>query len=308
MFEFSTFAHSHIQIYDNDDKLMVADQAQIRLWDFHDNKEDIPQLVTIMEAPLKIDCLKVNKFTETHGERAGVFYYVIACKDEFKVYHERLDLLLQGDINNKMDRISSIEFGLDLRNLYIGTEKGLIFKFYLPSPKQVEEYEPGLNGEAPKIKLAEEEPIKVETKPDYDYSVKLLYRVVGILEEDFFAIHVKYSGLKVWNEKSGDLNGVVCPEYKGEIDQIKATPNGQFLLVGFRDASTIMFFSIDKASTMLFQVEGSKITRDYEMFETDDNLTLMLFKTKKKSLELYAIKWEFETTKLDLKRLRKLDD
>jgi len=42
LFEFSTFAHSHMMIYDNDDKLLVADGIQIRLWDFHDNCEDIP--------------------------------------------------------------------------------------------------------------------------------------------------------------------------------------------------------------------------------------------------------------------------
>jgi len=199
-----------------------------------------------MEAPLKIDCLKVNKFCETHGERADVYYYVIACKDEFKVYHERLDVLLQGDIDNKMDKISSIEFGLDHRNLYIGTEKGLIQKFFLPSPKQVmEEYEWGPNGEPPKIKLASE-PFRAEEKMDYDYAVKLLYRVTGILEVDFFALHIKHSGLKVWNQDTGAINRVECPEYKGEIDEIKATPNGKFLIVGLRSSGIILFYRIDE--------------------------------------------------------------
>lgn len=39
-----------MMLYDHDDKLLVTDNQQIRLWDFHDNKEDIPQLVTVMEA------------------------------------------------------------------------------------------------------------------------------------------------------------------------------------------------------------------------------------------------------------------
>mmetsp|Transcript_6435 Transcript_6435/g.10916 ORF Transcript_6435/g.10916 Transcript_6435/m.10916 type:complete len:228 (-) Transcript_6435:635-1318(-) len=142
LFEFNTFEHCHMQLYDGDDKLMIADNQQIRLWDFYDNKEDIPEFVTRMEATLKIDCLKVNKCQEEAGERKGLFYYVVACKDEFKVYIGRLDLLLQGDVDNKMDRISSIEYGIDLKHLYIGTEKGLIMKFELPSPQQVaEEYE-----------------------------------------------------------------------------------------------------------------------------------------------------------------------
>lgn len=60
---------------------------------------------------------------------------MVACKDEFKVYINRLDLLIEGDIDNKMDRIKSIEFGLDTKSLYLGTEKGLVIKYELPSPQ-----------------------------------------------------------------------------------------------------------------------------------------------------------------------------
>ena len=79
---------------------------------------------------------------------------MISSKDEFKVYHARLELLLEGDIDNKMDRITSIEFGLDTKYLYIGTEKGLIHKFELPALKVVaDEYQKGKNGEAPRAKM-----------------------------------------------------------------------------------------------------------------------------------------------------------
>jgi len=104
------------------------------LWDFFDHKEEIPELVTVLEAPLKIEHVSVNRQAEESGEHKGVYYYVISSKDEFKIYHGRLELLLIGDIENKMDRITSIEFGLDTRYLYVGTEKGLIFKYDLPSP------------------------------------------------------------------------------------------------------------------------------------------------------------------------------
>lgn len=47
----------------------------------------------------------------------------------------------------------------------------------------------------------------------------------------------------------------------------------------------------------------------YDIFETDDNLSTILFNNKKiNTLELYAIKWEFDTSKLDMNKLRKLDD
>ena len=47
----------------------------------------------------------------------------------------------------------------------------------------------------------------------------------------------------------------------------------------------------------------------YDLFETDDNLSCILFNNKKlNTLELYAIKWEFDTSNLDMNKLRKLDD
>jgi hypothetical protein len=100
LFEFNSYAHSHMILYDLDDKFLVADSKQIRLWDFFNHKEEVPELVTVLESPIKIDCLKVNLVAEQDGDRANVFYYIVACKDEFKVYYGRLDLLLYGNIDN----------------------------------------------------------------------------------------------------------------------------------------------------------------------------------------------------------------
>ena len=49
---------------------------------------------------------------------------------------------------------------------------------------------------------------------------------------------------------------------------------------------------------------------DYDSFETDENLTIILFNQtsdKQKKLELYAIKWEFDTSKLNLPKLSRYD-
>lgn len=54
-FEFKSYAETHMMLYDFDDKLIVADKQQLRLWDFYENKEEIPQLVTVLEPPLKVD-------------------------------------------------------------------------------------------------------------------------------------------------------------------------------------------------------------------------------------------------------------
>ena len=48
---------------------------------------------------------------------------------------------------------------------------------------------------------------------------------------------------------------------------------------------------------------------EYSIFETDDMLSSILFNNKRlNSLELYAIKWQFDTSNLDIIKLRKLDD
>ena len=82
--------------------------------------------MTVLEAQLRIECLKVNKVCEEEGERKGVYWFVISSKDEFRVYHGRLDVLLVGNIGNNMERITSIEFGIENKHLYVGTQKGFI--------------------------------------------------------------------------------------------------------------------------------------------------------------------------------------
>ena len=233
-FEFSSYARKNMQLYDFDDKLIVSDHKNVRLWDFFDHKEEVPELVTVLESPIKIEVLKVNKFAEKNGERKDIFYYIIACQTDFKVYHGRLDLLLKGEIDDSMDKIRSVEYALDMKYLYVGTEKGNIYRYELPSPQEVEEeYERGDLDEAPKAKRSSEpfkKPVRCEDKKDADYAVAMMHRVVGILEMDFVVMHIAGSGLKVftWNYDTDTytVTKVELPEYKGEIDYIKATPDG----------------------------------------------------------------------------------
>lgn len=91
-----------------------------------------------------------------------------------------------------------------------------------------------------------------EEQKNYDYSVQTLYRLTGVLEEDFFVLHVKFRGLKVYNADKqildakgnpkpdiGVINWVDVPDYKKEICTIKSTPDAKFLMAGFRDAQFI---------------------------------------------------------------------
>ena len=131
LFEFNTNAEEFLQLYDDDDKLLASDLSAVRLWDFFDHKEEWPELVTVLEFndPVllrqkmiqqklnksktqlslpgqddkdenePIDCVKVNKVCEDSGDKKNVFFYVVAQKNKFRVYHSRLEPLIEGDIN-----------------------------------------------------------------------------------------------------------------------------------------------------------------------------------------------------------------
>lgn len=46
LFQFKTVAQKAMHMYDKDDKLLCASENQIRLWDFWDQKESAPELIT----------------------------------------------------------------------------------------------------------------------------------------------------------------------------------------------------------------------------------------------------------------------
>jgi hypothetical protein len=50
-----------MQLYDKDDKLCVANENEIRLWDFFDHKEEAPELISIELASINIEKAYVNK-------------------------------------------------------------------------------------------------------------------------------------------------------------------------------------------------------------------------------------------------------
>jgi len=120
---------------------------------------------------------------------------------------------------------------------------------------------------------------------DYDYAIDIMYRITGVLEEDLFAIHVKHSGLWICNADEYDAedppeknrNRIECIEYANStINKIVATPCGKFLCVGFPDANKVCFFSIMRDEINLMLLEP-KITVEFDTFEADDSLGVLMF-------------------------------
>lgn len=61
----------------------------MKLWEFTHDKDEAPELVSVLQVPIKVEQTFVN--------RAGdEYYYVITCKDLFEVYHQKLDKVFDG--------------------------------------------------------------------------------------------------------------------------------------------------------------------------------------------------------------------
>ena len=124
-------SQQHMVLYDNDNKLMISDsEGQIKLWDSSENKDEIPQLVTQIESELQVDGLRVNKTAPIEGERRGVFYHITYSGDEFRIYVDNLNFIRKGTVNQ--DTITALEYGNGNKYLYIGTKKGMIYRYELP--------------------------------------------------------------------------------------------------------------------------------------------------------------------------------
>ena len=76
LFQFKTNATKSMLLYDKDDKLVVASDDEVRLWDFFDHKEEAPELLTMMTPSLKVENIFINK---NRDEEAAPLYVLVTC-------------------------------------------------------------------------------------------------------------------------------------------------------------------------------------------------------------------------------------
>ena len=108
-------------------------------------------------------------------------------------------------------------------------------------------------------------------------------------------MHVKHAGIKVFKADTQQIRDHINDDYNSEIDNIKISQDGQFILYGCPNVSKIFFSKFDCKTLKIQQIEVVDI--EYDHFETDDNMTVIVFTNNTlKTLELYAIKWIFDTT------------
>jgi hypothetical protein len=50
-----------MRLYDEDTKLLAVDNQQMKLWEFIHNKDEAPEMLSVLEVPLKVEQTFVNR-------------------------------------------------------------------------------------------------------------------------------------------------------------------------------------------------------------------------------------------------------
>ena len=111
-------------MYDKDDKLVVASDDEVRLWDFFDHKEEAPELLTMMTPALKVENIFINK---NRDEENSPLYVLITCQNEFILYQKRLEVVFRATIEK--GTITTACFSRDSTLLLIGTSLGQVLTY-----------------------------------------------------------------------------------------------------------------------------------------------------------------------------------
>jgi hypothetical protein len=105
-------------LYDHDDKLLVASDHKIKLWNFGESKYDMPEIWTTEEFKDRIENVFVNQYSR------GPLTIVVISNDKLYVYKDRLELLCHADLYGV--NILCGAFNHDCTEAYLGTDKGKI--------------------------------------------------------------------------------------------------------------------------------------------------------------------------------------
>ena len=112
-------------LYDKDDKLVVASENEIRLWDFFDHKEEAPELLTMLQPELKVESLYINK---NRQEDAAPLYVLTTFQNNFVLYWKLLDWKYSDEVEEGTT-ITAAAFNKESTMLLIGTSTGKIITY-----------------------------------------------------------------------------------------------------------------------------------------------------------------------------------
>lgn len=131
LFQFKTNASLEMILYDGDDKLCVASDNIIRLWDFFDNREVPPALWSSHEfVGEKILRVFLNENSK------GPFLFIVVTNIQNYIFEDRLELRSKITLDAKYMKVLSVAFNQESTFAYLGTSNGYLIKWNLITGQQ----------------------------------------------------------------------------------------------------------------------------------------------------------------------------
>lgn len=118
LFKFKTNASREMILYDADDKLCVASDNILRLWDFYDNREVPPELWASHEFSGNVKRVFLNENSR------GPFVFIVVTDTELFIFEDRLVVRHRRRLDFATPL--SAAFSQDSTLAHIGTESAIL--------------------------------------------------------------------------------------------------------------------------------------------------------------------------------------
>jgi len=229
LFQFKSPCSVAMYLYDEDDKLVTADNREVRLWDFFEHKEEAPQLLTTMQASFVIEKVYTNNVCKQN--KKGAHYVLLTSGNQFELYTDRLNLKDKRRLEEAGATFQSAEFHPS-NKLILGTSNGKLLVYDLELNK--------FDGEPIRIGGVEQNITKIKA-------------FVYIEDQPIFLVIIENKELYIFNEKMKTCRqidfGEDGREYLGErISNLQISYNSKFFAVGVPDKRVFGVFKIDRDS------------------------------------------------------------
>ena len=230
LFQFHTNA-TVIHMYDADDKLVVASENEIRLWDFYDHKEEAPELITVeqmIQQPGQQEAFKIEKVFINKNSQSKILCVLVTCKNKFILYTGRLEVKFTETLDNANEHITAGAFNKDSTLLAIGTSAGRVISYRIETGQ------------------AEGNPLQVSQ----NMAVTMLTTLQNVYDNDVYLMEVGDKSLHVYVQNRNEVKDVdFGPDgqiYKGEdICKMQVASNNKFFMAGIPSKNVLGFFSFN---------------------------------------------------------------
>jgi len=293
LFQFKTVASKAMILYDKDDKLLCASDRVIRLWDFWDQKEQAPELITACESVLTVDKVYVNK--NSKSQKGEKFLCVVTNKDEYALYRGRMDFVRKGNLESyDKQHITCVEFDADSTCFWLATERGLLICIDVETGEEKGDF---------------------RVAPSIDQPITQINRFSGINTDNIFMVTLNKRDVFIYSANKKDCKKVVYgtgeaeQSYQGkEVCNAQPAYNGKFFMVALPQFRALGFFSFDYRK---LEYKAVKWLTKYPFTEvvTDAHLSQVMYMDQtRRTLDHHIILWDFDSTALDSKYLQKIDN